>query len=136
MRRSSDLTGGLLIVCGVACGVSALVFWGEGPTGFGLSPRALGLWSFVLIAWGARFIAKTRNDGTGALTGAVRMLQPLTGRTETEVRKWLGAPHATTDAPDGARDLMWNSPGYSITLRFRDGICSSIVQEVTRQPPT
>jgi hypothetical protein len=133
-HRSSDLTGGLLIACGVGCLAAAVAFADEGPRGlFARSPLSLAIWGCLLVGWGAYRIIKPRAGGPRALAGAVRMLRPLAGRPEGEIRKWLGAPHAAADAGDGSRDLTWDAPDYSVTLRFRGGVCQSVVQEVARE---
>jgi hypothetical protein len=66
MRRSSYLTGGLLIACGVGCLVAGLALADEGPVGLARSPLALVLWGGLLAAWGASLIARTRANRNGA----------------------------------------------------------------------
>lgn len=134
MLRSSDLTGGLLIAFGAGCLATALASADEAPLVlFARSPLSLALWGCLLIACGVYRISKPRADGTGALARAVRMLHPPAGRPEADFRKWLGAPHAAAEVGDGSRDLTWDAPGYSVTLRFRGGVCQSVVQEVVRE---
>ncbi|AMV29411.1 hypothetical protein VT84_33765 [Gemmata sp. SH-PL17] len=129
MRRSRDSTGALLIVCGIACLVAGFAFIGEGPAG---SVRALIVGGGLVVFWGIRLIARIRvDDGTGELVQTVQMLRPLVGRSEADVRKWLGAPHSSICISDGW-DLTWDAPRYSVTLRFRDGVCQGLVKEGAR----
>jgi hypothetical protein len=60
MRRSSYLTGGLLIACGAGCLVAGLAFADEGPVGLARSPFSLVLWGVFCTGWGGHLIARAR----------------------------------------------------------------------------
>lgn len=72
-----------------------------------------------------------RNAPTLELSGRVVRLNPLRGKTSDEVRRELGRPHVVEHTEDGRTLETWNSPGYSVTLAFRDRVCEGVVREVT-----
>jgi hypothetical protein len=79
----------------------------------------------ISICCGLVFVVKMSHG----LERAVRLLQPLAGKPEPLLRRYLGAP---TDREDGGPDgqlLTWREPGYVVTLAFRDGICQRVVRE-------
>jgi hypothetical protein len=132
MRRSLYLTGWLLVAFGLCCLAAALAFAGEGPEEVARSPAALALWGVVMLLWGGARLARAYDDGTRSLLRCLRVLQPLAGRPEAEVLKWLGAPQARCATDGGDEHLTWDSPGYSVTLGFRDGVCEGVIREAVR----
>jgi hypothetical protein len=86
----------------------------------------LGIEGAVSMLCGLALVLKNMSNG---VERAVRFLQPLAGKPETLVRRYLGAPDDVEDhGPDG-RLLTWRDQGYTITLRFRDRVCQGVVSE-------
>lgn len=84
------------------------------------------VWSGLFIIGGAALVGAYR---TNSLLKRVTYLNPLQGREQAVVLGRLGEPDLTV-RDDGVEISTWASPSYSVTLRFRGGICEGVVREV------
>lgn len=121
---------------GIACGLlgvillfTAVMEWKYQGNHPGASGGGYGGYlgaGLVLVFLGTYFVTQSQ---TNHLVRKVRAIAPVKGKTESAVRRALGRP-VSVEEIDGEETLLtWVSPGYRLTLAFRDGVCTRVARE-------
>lgn len=116
--------GGILIVFGLWVFLNALA--SDKPR---TNSQVLGvlIWGGLSMIGGAGLIASYRTE---ELSRKVKSLNPISGKPRAVVLRRLGS--STVSVREGGDEFVtWSSPGYAITLQFRDDACVGVVREVT-----